>query len=54
MAQRAINEKGISIRLACQVFGISQTCYRYQEKLSSENAKTKIGLGRIVSTFRPL
>jgi putative transposase len=38
MAQNAVKDKGVSIRLACQSFGISETCYRYQSKLSSENA----------------
>ena len=37
MAERAVREKGISIRLACEVFSVSQTCYRYQPKFSSEN-----------------
>jgi len=27
----------ISIRLACVVYGISETCYRYQAKLNGEN-----------------
>lgn len=31
-------EKRISIRLACKAFGVSETCYRYQAALSSENA----------------
>jgi hypothetical protein len=39
MAQKAGNDKAASIRLACQAFGISQTCYRYQAKLSPENAE---------------
>jgi putative transposase len=39
MAQWAVQEKSVSIRLACQVFGISQTCYRYQAKLSSDNSE---------------
>lgn len=38
MAHRAVMEKGVSIRLACEAFGISQTCYRYQAKLSDDNA----------------
>lgn len=38
MAQRAVTEKGISIRHACSVFTISETCYRYQPKLDAENA----------------
>jgi putative transposase len=37
MAQRAVQEKGITIGLACEAFLISQTCYRYQAKLSAEN-----------------
>ena len=37
MAKHLVENKGISIRLACQAFGISQTCYRYQAKLSAEN-----------------
>src|SRR5690606_15605741 len=38
MAQRAVAEMGMSIRLACQTFQISECCYRYRSKLSSENA----------------
>ncbi|WIO73920.1 IS3 family transposase [Porticoccaceae bacterium LTM1] len=37
MAQKAVQRDGISIRLACATFGISETCYRYQAKLSCEN-----------------
>ena len=37
MAQAAIAKYDSSIRLACAAFGISETCYRYQAKLSSEN-----------------
>jgi putative transposase len=37
MAQAAITKYDSSLRLACAAFGISETCYRYQAKLSSEN-----------------
>ena len=37
MAKIAVMERGVSIRLACIVFGISETCYRYQATLSDEN-----------------
>lgn len=37
MAIKVVAERGISIRLACDIFGISQTCYRYTRKLSTEN-----------------
>ena len=39
MAQTAVVLKGISIRTACIAFGISESCYRYQPKLASENAE---------------
>ena len=38
MAQRAVSEGLLSIRAACAAFTISQTCYRYEPKLSHENA----------------
>ena len=38
MAQRAVKEHGASIRVACQAFGISRTCYRYRAKLDGDNA----------------
>jgi putative transposase len=36
MALAALLNKAVSIRLACQAFGVSQTCYRYQAKLCSD------------------
>ena len=39
MAQRAVVTFGSSIRVACKAFSVSETCYRYQAKLSSENAE---------------
>ncbi len=38
MAKRAVEEKGITIRLACRAFRISESCYRYEAKLNEENA----------------
>jgi putative transposase len=38
MAQRTVAQ-GVSIRLACLAFCISQTCYRYQAKHSAENVE---------------
>ena len=29
-ALAALLNKAVSIRVACQAFGVSQTCYRYQ------------------------
>jgi len=39
MAKKAVEERQVPIRLACVAFGISETCYRYQAKLSDENAE---------------
>lgn len=38
MAQQAMEQFGMSIRLACIIFSISETCYRYQAKLADDNA----------------
>ena len=38
MAQAAVSNKAISVSLACQIFVVSETCYRYQPKFSGENA----------------
>jgi len=37
MAKRIVGVKGITICNACEIFSISETCYRYKHKLSSEN-----------------
>jgi len=37
MAQWAVLERPATVKLACQAFGISQTCYRYKAKLDAEN-----------------
>ena len=40
-------ERNISIELACKAFNISQTCYRYKAKLSSENEEIADWLVRL-------
>jgi putative transposase len=52
MAQKAVDDKGVSIRLACQASGISQICYRYQAKLSSENSEIVDWLIRLTTNQR--
>ncbi len=37
MAQAVVATGDVTIKLACSAFGISESCYRYQPKLSSEN-----------------
>ena len=37
MAKQAVTQREISIRLACDIYGISETCYRYRPGLSADN-----------------
>ena len=39
LAKQAVDGRGLSIRLSCQTFQISERCDRYSPKLSSENAQ---------------
>lgn len=52
LAKQAVARSGVSIRLACQTFGVSETCYRYQAKLSDENAEIADWLVRLARTQR--
>jgi len=52
MVQHAVQQPGVTIRLACRAFGISETCYRYQAKLSDENALVADWLLRLAYTNR--
>ena len=47
MAQWAVEVKGASLRQACASFTLSQTCYRYQPKLSDENERIADWLVRL-------
>src|SRR5476649_1781368 len=52
MAQWAVAQRSATIGLACQAFGISQTCYRYRAKLDAENAVVADWLVRLTSNQR--
>ena len=52
MAQHAVQRYQISIRFACVCLGISETCYRYQAKLSGENMLIADWLLRLTQTHR--
>ncbi len=52
MAKQAITRHGLSIRLACEALYISRTCYRYEPKLSSENAEIADWLIRLTHNQR--
>lgn len=52
MAKEAIQRHGISIRFACCCLGISESCYHYQPKLSSENAEIADWLLRLTTAHK--
>ncbi len=52
MAKKAVDERGITVRLACRAFSISETCYRYEPKLSDENDEIADWLIRLTHNQR--
>ena len=52
MAKHAVQHREVSIRLACLSVGISETCYRYQPKLSAENEEIADWLIRLTHNQR--
>jgi putative transposase len=37
MARRAVAQRGLSIRVVCQVFRVSQSCYCNEAQTTAEN-----------------
>jgi putative transposase len=52
MAMKAVDETGVSIALACRTFGVSESCYRYEARLSDENAEIADWLIRLTAAYR--
>jgi putative transposase len=52
LAKGAVAEKVISIQMACDIFSISETCYRYNPKLQDENVVIADWLLRITGSQR--
>jgi len=52
MAVEAVASRGVSIALACRTFQISECCYRYERKLSDENAEIAEWLVKLTSNRR--
>ena len=52
MAKQAADQYKLSVRVACETFSISQTCYRYQPKLSEDNARIADWLIRLTNNQR--
>jgi putative transposase len=49
LAQVAVASGQLNIKQACQTYSISETCYRYQAELSSENAQIADWLVRLTT-----
>jgi len=47
-----VANKDITVRLACEISGISETCYRYEARLNSENAEIADWLIRLTGNHR--
>ncbi|EJM99563.1 transposase, partial [Herbaspirillum sp. YR522] len=52
MAKRVVQERGVTIKLACQAFNVSQACYRYASKRKPENEEIANWLLRLTDNHR--
>ena len=52
MAVEAVHSKAVSIALACKLFRVSESCYRYVPKLSDENQTIADWLLRLTANQR--
>ena len=52
MAKRVVSERGVPIRLACVIFSVSETCYRYEAKKNAENEQIADWLLRLTDNHR--
>jgi putative transposase len=52
MAKQTITEHGISVRQACEIFQVSETCFRYQRLPDDENIWIADWLIKLTGTWR--
>ena len=52
MAKEVVAQRGTSIRLACDVFTVSESCYRYETKRNAENEQIADWLVRLTDNNR--
>lgn len=52
MAKEVVTQRRISIRLACDVFTVSESCYRYEAKRNAENEQIADWLVRLTDNNR--
>ena len=50
--KRVVAERGVSIRLACLIFSVSETCYRHEAKKNAENDQIADWLLRLTDNHR--
>ena len=52
MAKEVVQQRGVPIRLACGVFSISESCYRYESKQNAQNEEIANWLIRLTDNHR--
>ena len=52
MARWAVEERGLTIRLACEAFGLSESAYRYRPQRNVENDRIGEWLVRLTDNHR--
>ena len=52
MARSAVAQRGVTIRLACEIFAVSESCYRYEAKRRAENEAIADWLVRLTDNQR--
>lgn len=52
MAKDTVRQKGIAVRLACELFSVSETCYRYEAKRNADNEVIADWLLRLTDNHR--
>lgn len=52
MAKIVREQHAVSIRVVCEALSISETCYRYEPKLSDENAEIADWLIRLTHHWK--
>ncbi len=52
MAKEVVQQRGIPIRMACAVFSVSESCYRYESRQNAENEEIANWLLRLTDNHR--
>ena len=51
MAKEVVQQRGIPIRMACAVFSVSESCYRYESRQNTENEEIANWLLRLTDIW---